>query len=278
MTGLIAVMTLISLSVPAIMAGPTDSTKSGSVEVHLVLSKAIYRSGDPVEITLTLANRASEGIAFQFNSGQMYDFIVLSENRVFWRWSEGRVFTQSLTSLVLKPGESKVFHEQWDQRNAEGQQAPASKYEMIAVFPAGGGRSIRPGSDGPRVLFTISSISGPVKPQQLPSVSSRSTTIAGSAIDEVLINDRPVLRLRRAAGGISASERAAIVAARLQSMVARGLKPVELAVLARNGEMAIEWKGELLVTVDANHARVNNTTPGELARKWLQLLAQGLSG
>jgi hypothetical protein len=61
-------------------------------------------------------------------------------------------------------------------------------------------------------------------------------------------------------------------------MLARGLKPEELAVTARRGETAIEWKAELVVTVDANHARLNNTTPNALARKWLQMLTQCLSG
>ncbi len=271
------VMVLASLSTSTAMAGLARSTQAGAVEVELRLNKAIYSPGEPVEIALTLVNRASEGITFQFNTGQMYDFIVLSEDRSVWQWSHGRAFTQALTTLALKPNESKLFREHWDQRDAKGQQVPAGKYEMIAVFPARGGLGVRPGPDGPRVRFSVSSGSGSLKPQ-LPSVSSRSTTLAGSSIGEVLVNDRPVLRIRMAAGGISASDRAAIVAARLQHMLARGLKPEELAVTARRGETGIEWKGELVVTVDANHASLNNTTPRALARKWLQTLTQGLSG
>lgn len=259
------------------LASTGASTQDRGVQIGLRLNKTMYRMGESVEIALALINPGTTAADFQFSTGQMYDFIVFRNGQVVWQWSHGRAFTQALTTLALKPSESKVFREQWDQRDAKAQQVPAGEYEMIAVFPARGGLGVRPGPDGPRVRFSVSSGSGSLKPQ-LPSVSSRSTTLAGSSIGEVLVNDRPVLRIRVAAGGISASERAAIVAARLQHMLARSLKPEELAVTARRGETGIEWKGELVVTVDANHARLNNTTPNALARKWLQMLTQGLSG
>jgi len=126
-----------SLPLTPAMAGPTAPATVRGVQIELRLNKAAYTAGEPVEITLTLLNPATAVAKFQFPTGQMYDFIVSKDGQFVWQWSFGRAFTQAFTALTLLPGESKLFKEQWDQRDARGHQAPAGEYEMVAVFPAG---------------------------------------------------------------------------------------------------------------------------------------------
>lgn len=155
MRAAIAIIALLGLLANPGWAGPTAVTQAGQVQVELSIARARYRSGDPVEIVLTVSNPTTAEVTFQFNTGQMYDFVVQRDGRVIWRWSEGRAFIQALTTLVIRPGESRVFRARWDQKNVYGQQVPAGKYEMVAVFPVRRGPDALRGLDEPRVQFSI---------------------------------------------------------------------------------------------------------------------------
>ena len=51
----------------------------------------------------------------RFTSGKTHDFVVLDEkDREVWRWSAGRLFTQSLQTKQLKTGDSIRFEATWD--------------------------------------------------------------------------------------------------------------------------------------------------------------------
>ena len=51
----------------------------------------------------------------RFASGKTHDFVVLDEkDREVWRWSTGRLFTQSLQTKQLKTGDSILFEATWD--------------------------------------------------------------------------------------------------------------------------------------------------------------------
>lgn len=258
------------------VADPAASRMVGTVRVELSIDKAVYAVGEPVAITLALANVGSEAASFQFNTGQMYDFVLLREGLVVWRWSQGRAFTQALTALTLRPGETRTFQERWNQRNAQGRQIPDGSYELVAVFPA----TARPGApvfpESPRVSFQIGLGMG--KPSAgSPSVTNRAVEIDGRFVSEVLINGRPVLRIRSAAGGYSPQRRAEIVSGRLAAMLIQGLRSEELRVRLIGSEVVIAWRDRLIVTADRAHARLNATTPGDLAVRWLQEVRQALS-
>lgn len=265
-------MLFVALMIPAAIAGPAASRNVGSVRVELRLNKSAFDIGESIEITLELSNQGPETTSVQFPTGQMYDLVVLSGSQRIWQWSLGRVFTQAFTTLSLRAGESKVFQERWNQRDAQDHQVPLGEYEMVAVFPAQGSR-IPSSLEGPRVQFRI----GAGSQVSTPNVSSRALTIAGTQVGEVLLNGLPVLRIRVAAGGMSAVERAAVVANRLRQLLDAGLRPNELIVVRAGSEAAIMWRGRLVVTADTSHARFNQTTAYALALQWRQSLVRALS-
>ena len=158
--------------VPA-MSGPTASVGVRGLQVELRLNKAAYRVGEAVEITLALTNSSGSAVGVEFPTGQMYDFVVTREGQLVWQWSLGRAFTQAFTTLTLMPKESKVFSERWDQRNAQGQQAPPGEYGMVAVFPAGRAGFMANRSEGLKVRFGVMDRSVPSAPQHVASVSNR---------------------------------------------------------------------------------------------------------
>ena len=150
------VILVASLLLTPAMAGPITPAGVRGVQIELRLNKAAYMAKEPVEITLTLHNPATSAVKFQFPTGQMYDFIVSRDGHFIWQWSLGRAFTQAFTALILAPGESKVFTERWDQRDAQGRVVSPGEYEMVAVFLAGDVEVAVPARpETPRVRFAI---------------------------------------------------------------------------------------------------------------------------
>ena len=69
---------------------------------------------DRVSFALQVTNNAERRVELVFPSGQTYDLAVMdSLGREVWRWSEGRIFTQSLQSRVLESTESFSYSAAW---------------------------------------------------------------------------------------------------------------------------------------------------------------------
>ena len=93
---------------------------------------------------------------------------------------------------------------------------------------------------------------------------------------EVIVNGRVAIRIRSAAGGYTAAERAQRVSERLNAAMTRGLEPDDITTGMVNGEAAVLADGELLVTADRFHAQINGTTPMRLAGVWAHNIRRAL--
>ena len=71
------------------------------VQVTLSVSDEQFDLGEPVTMNLFVINTAQSVRALHFVSGRQYDFVVLRDGVEVWRWSEGKFFTQALTSYTL---------------------------------------------------------------------------------------------------------------------------------------------------------------------------------
>ena len=112
----------------------------------------------------------------------------------------------------------------------------------------------------------------------VPEVTSRPVVFDGMTFGEVLVGDMVVLRIREAAGGFTAPERASIVAGRLATQLGMGYNWADVAVGQMGTETVLLMGEELLVTVDSRHARLNNTTPFNLAQTWREQAQVALQG
>lgn len=69
--------------------------------------------GDGVTFDLSVVNAGSTPIELTFRDACRADFAVYETDREVWRYSDGRVFVQSLTEANLQPGEAATFGEAW---------------------------------------------------------------------------------------------------------------------------------------------------------------------
>lgn len=69
---------------------------------------------DPgLRLTLTVENAGPDSVEVTFPSGQRVEFLAIRDGETVWRWSEGRMFTQALSTARLDPGESVEFDGEW---------------------------------------------------------------------------------------------------------------------------------------------------------------------
>jgi len=135
-----------------------------------------------------------------------------------------------------------------------------------------------------RSLWSIAALSALVLMSAGPSLlaaqaTARTRTWGDREEGEVVLNGAVVMRIRSAAGGYSATQRAETVAARLNRALQAGVTWQDFRVGEVNREMAVATtQGDLIITADRFHAQVNGTTPTLLAQAWHSNLVQALGG
>ena len=70
--------------------------------------------GDEVKFSFRVTNTSAKRVELRFPSGQTHDLAVLdNQGREVWRWSRGRLFTQSMQNKVLGASDTLTFTESW---------------------------------------------------------------------------------------------------------------------------------------------------------------------
>ena len=85
------------------------------------LKVSIDSAADQIRLALRLTNSDPRHLELRFPNGQTHDFVVLdTTGREIWKWSEGRLFTQSMQSRVLDRNESVTYAADWDPGSLQG--------------------------------------------------------------------------------------------------------------------------------------------------------------
>ena len=67
-----------------------------------------------VEFALAVANPSTHRVELSFPDGRTKEFVVYdAAGREVWRWSRGRLFTQTMQNKLLAGGDSVVYAERW---------------------------------------------------------------------------------------------------------------------------------------------------------------------
>lgn len=82
-----------------------------------------------VRLALRVTNNTRKTVELRFPSGQTHDFAVTSSaGAELWRWSTGRMFTQTMQSRTVRPGGTVTFEESWDDA------PPSGSYSAVATL------------------------------------------------------------------------------------------------------------------------------------------------
>jgi hypothetical protein len=69
--------------------------------------------GDGVRFRFTVVNAGDTPVELTFRDACKVDYAVYEDGEEVWRYSDGRVFAQVLSTADLQPGETAAFEETW---------------------------------------------------------------------------------------------------------------------------------------------------------------------
>src|SRR5580704_12079068 len=99
----------------------------------LSTSHTDYTKGRTIEFTFVVQNPTQSTVHYDFATGQQFDITVVDPHGVeIWKWSQDRLFTQQLTAIDLKPGDSKTYHASWPTGSASF--LPTGSYTATAML------------------------------------------------------------------------------------------------------------------------------------------------
>lgn len=91
---------------------PPAARRATKTKGPVLTSRLDTRVADRVTFSLNVTNRGPKLLELTFPSGQTHDFAVIdAEGREVWRWSQDRMFTQSLQNRQIPATESATFEE-----------------------------------------------------------------------------------------------------------------------------------------------------------------------
>lgn len=98
--------------------GETQARKTGARALEPGFDVAVT---DHVELAFQLTNGGSRTVEISFPSGLTHDFVVLDTlDREVWRWSQGRLFTQSMQNHILDANEALRYQASWNPGDRHG--------------------------------------------------------------------------------------------------------------------------------------------------------------
>jgi hypothetical protein len=92
--------------------------------------------GEPIRFEFEIRNISARPVVVQFDTAQIYDFIVVDAGtaQVRWQWSEGMGFNQTPTELTMAPSSSKSFTATWSGQLRDGSQLPPGTYQARGLM------------------------------------------------------------------------------------------------------------------------------------------------
>ena len=94
---------------------PVSSVRTNAAAKQGLTSHVIVdTTRGSVRFAIEVSNDTRKRVELTFPDGRTHDFAVLDDSgREVWRWSAGRMFTQSMQNRLLDAHDSALFVERW---------------------------------------------------------------------------------------------------------------------------------------------------------------------
>jgi hypothetical protein len=116
----LAAASLVYACGPRPPANEAQARRKGEAPKGLVASLDVTVNGR-VRLDFEVLNGAERKVELNFPSGHTHDFVVEdSLGREVWKWSDGRLFTQSMQNKVLGRDESVEYGAEWNPGSRHG--------------------------------------------------------------------------------------------------------------------------------------------------------------
>jgi len=88
--------------------------------------------GDKIRFEYAIRNDSDQTVVYNFSTSKQFDLWVSRGGEEAFRQSRGRMYLQVITTLSLRPGETKSYYATWDQKDFKGKQVGPGIYDVYA--------------------------------------------------------------------------------------------------------------------------------------------------
>jgi len=128
---------LLAAAVVFFACGPRSPNAIATARPRAIAKKAVVShvvidtTNGNVRFAIQVANGTSKRVELSFPTGRTHEFVVLDDKgKEVWRWSSGRMFTQSMQNRLLDTNDSFEFAERWSH-------PAAGRYTLVAQLNSG---------------------------------------------------------------------------------------------------------------------------------------------
>ena len=126
------------LSVAFLGLGGTQQIKCGDLIQGVKADKPAYSLGEKIAFQFAVRNDSNQAITYKFSSSKQFDLWVTRGGEETYRLSKNKVYLQMMTNVTLRPGETKTYCAEWDQKdNSRKQVGPGAYTTYAQLTPTG---------------------------------------------------------------------------------------------------------------------------------------------
>ncbi|MDG5760130.1 BsuPI-related putative proteinase inhibitor [Natronococcus sp. A-GB1] len=100
-----------------------------ALEGRLEAEVASNGEADAVRFEFTVTNAGTDPVELRFSDACKAEFVVEDEGREVWRYTDGRMFAQMISSERIAPGETATYEAEWER-------ARSGEYTAVAELRA----------------------------------------------------------------------------------------------------------------------------------------------
>jgi len=89
-----------------------------------------YALNESVRFLFTITNSTNTPITLTFNTAQIYDFEIVKDGNVVFKWGIGRMFAQVITKVTVPANGTKAFSVIWGMVDNKGNKVDVGTYSV----------------------------------------------------------------------------------------------------------------------------------------------------
>lgn len=113
---------------------PPEENLFKKLRVQILTQDRGYPLGGPVDLKLEIENISGEVVRLNFNSNQLFDFVIYRKGWEVWRWSYDKVFDKTELELYIYPQEIWTFQAEWDTKDKRRRYVLGGRYYIEGVL------------------------------------------------------------------------------------------------------------------------------------------------
>ncbi len=95
--------------------------------------KPAYQSQEVIAIALVVVNPGTTSLRLTTPTSQQFDIYLYQHEQLVWRWSQGRMFAQVLSQIVLEPTLPQTYVAKLDPKTLPAALKPG-KYQLVGLL------------------------------------------------------------------------------------------------------------------------------------------------